>query len=127
MRTRGAAIQGGLAALGLVAAYTTWQRAPERAPGEATVVDAAKSDITKVRFDDGARWVELEPKPAGDEEGGIAIWMRLSAQPSPAPAPERYVRGNAGAERLLDKLAPLHATRALGVLPAAKLMELGLD
>src|SRR5438105_532356 len=39
MNVRGAAVQSGLAALGLVVAYTTWQREPERAPGEVLVVD----------------------------------------------------------------------------------------
>ena len=38
MNVRGAAAQGGLAALGLVVAYATWQRQPERAPGEVIVV-----------------------------------------------------------------------------------------
>ena len=42
MNVRGAAVQSGLAALGLVVAYGTWQREPERAPGEVVVVDASK-------------------------------------------------------------------------------------
>ena len=54
MNVRGAAVQSGLAALGLVVAYTTWQREPERAPGEVIVIDVNKSDVQKVRFDDGA-------------------------------------------------------------------------
>jgi hypothetical protein len=126
MRTRGAAIQGGLAALGLVAAYATWQREPERAPGEATVLDISKGDLNKVRYEDGAKWVEIEQKPDPSGEG-MSSWLRLAPKPSPAPAPERYVRGNPGADKLLDKLAPLHATRALGVLEAAKLKEFGLE
>jgi hypothetical protein len=126
MKTRGAAIQGGLAAVGLLLAYTTWQREPERAPGEATVIDVAKSDISKIRFEEGAKWVEIEPK-GKDDDGKDVVWVRTSAKPSPAPAPERLVRGNPGADKLLDKLAPLRATRALGVLDAAKLKELTLD
>jgi hypothetical protein len=124
MKIRGAAIQGGLAALGLLAAYATWQREPERAAGEATLIDVAKSDLGKIRFDDGAKWVELEQKA---DANGPAVWLRVAAKPSPGPAPERYLRGNAGAEKLLDKLAPLRATRALGLLEPAKLKELGLD
>src|SRR5438067_11878204 len=124
MKTRGAAIQGGLAAVGLVLAYGTWQREPERAQGEATVIDVAKGDIEKVRFEEGAKWVEIEQKPGDD---GPSAWLRTSAKPSPAPAPERYVRGNMGAEKLFEKLGPLRATRALGVLDAAKLKELTLD
>jgi Domain of unknown function (DUF4340) len=124
MKTRGAAIQGGLAAVGLLLAYGTWQREPEKAPGEATVLDVSKGDIEKVRFEEGAKWVEIDQKPGED---GPAAWMRVSAKPSPQPAPERYVRGGAGAEKLFEKLAPLRATRALGVLDAAKLKELTLD
>jgi hypothetical protein len=45
MNVRGAAIQSGLAALGLIVAYGTWQREPERAPGEVVVVDASKSEL----------------------------------------------------------------------------------
>src|SRR6185312_7152381 len=51
MNVRGAAVQSGLAALGLVVAYTTWQREPERAPGEVIVVDVNKSDVQSVRLD----------------------------------------------------------------------------
>ena len=39
MRARGATIQGALAGLGMLAAYGTWQREPERAAGEVTVLD----------------------------------------------------------------------------------------
>ena len=99
MKTRGAAIQGGLAAVGLLLAYGTWQREPERAQGEATVIDVAKGDIEKVRFEEGAKWVEIEQKPGDD---GPSAWLRTSAKPSPAPAPERYVRGNMGAEKLFE-------------------------
>jgi hypothetical protein len=125
MRARGAAIQGGLAALGLVAAYATWQREPERATGEVVVVDASKGDLTKVRYDDGQKWVELESrKEAGVD--GPAVWLKIAANEK-AKTPERVVRGNEGALKLWEKLAPLRATRALGVLTADKLKELGLD
>ncbi len=128
MNVRGAAIQSGLAALGLVAAYTTWQREPERAPGEVVVVDVNKSDVQKIRLDDGnGKWVELERrKEARDEEP--RVWMKVSADDkAKPPRPQREVPGNEGAERLWDKFAPLHATRALGTLKADKLKELGLD
>lgn len=126
MKTRGAAIQGGLAALGLVAAYVTWQREPERAPGEVVVIDAGKDDVTMIRYEDGAKWVEMIPKR---EDDGPAVWLHISAKPDgkPRPIPERLVRGNEGARKLLDRFTPLHATRALGTLDAAKLKELGLD
>jgi hypothetical protein len=123
MRTRGAAIQGGLAALGLLFAYGTWQREPERATGEVIVVDVNKSDLQKVRYDDGTKWVELESRKEAD---GPAVWLKVSPNAT-TKAPEREVRGNENALKLWDKLAPLRAQRALGTLPADKLKELGLD
>jgi hypothetical protein len=128
MRARGAAIQGGLALVGLTLAWTTWQREPEKAAGEAIVVDAGKADVVKVRYedntkDDAKKWVELESKK--DDDGASAVWLHLSANAT-AKTPEREVRGNDGAEKLWAKFAPLRATRALGQLSAEKLKELGL-
>ncbi len=128
MNVRGAAVQSGLAALGLVVAYTTWQREPERAPGEVVVIDANKDAVQKVRLDDGSgKWVELERrKEARDEDP--RVWMRIAADDKQKPPrPQREVPGNDGADRLWDKFAPLRATRALGTLKPEKLKELGLD
>jgi hypothetical protein len=126
MNVRGAAVQTGLAALGLIAAYATWQRQPDRAPGEVVVLDVNKSDVKSIRFDDGAgKWVELERRA----EQGLdepRVWLKIAADPK-TKAPERELPGNDGAGRLWDKFAPLHATRALGVMAADKMKELGLD
>jgi hypothetical protein len=124
MNVRGAALQSGLAALGLIVAYGTWQREPERAPGEVTVIDASKSELKRVRFDDGSgKWVELTRRSDGEEP---RVWLKLSGDAT-KKTPERELPGNEGAERLWDKFAPLHATRALGTLSADKLKEVGLD
>jgi hypothetical protein len=126
MNVRGAAVQSGLAALGLVVAYTTWQREPERAPGEVVVVDVNKSDVTSVRLDDGAgKTVELERRKDGRDEEP-RVWLKLSADIK-QKKPARELPGNEGADRLWDKFAPLRATRSLGTLKADKLKELGLD
>ncbi|MCU1280609.1 MAG: hypothetical protein JWM53_4155 [bacterium] len=126
MNVRGAAVQSGLAALGLVVAYTTWQREPERAPGEAIVVDVNKSDVQKVRFDDGAgKTVEMTQRKEGRDEEP-RVWLSLGPDLK-AKKPAREVPGNEGAERLWEKFGPLRATRALGALKADKLKELGLD
>jgi uncharacterized protein DUF4340 len=126
MNVRGAAVQSGLAALGLVVAYTTWQREPERAPGESVVIDVSKGDLQKVRFDDGAgKTVEMDARKEGRDEEP-RVWLKLSAD-AKLKKPARELPGNEGAERLWDKFGPLHATRALGVLGADKLKELGLD
>src|SRR5690349_16496655 len=108
MNVRGAAVQRGLAALGLVGAYTPWQREPQRAPGGVVVVDVNKGDVQKIRLDDGnGKWVELDRrKEARDEEP--RVWMKISKdEKAKPPRPEREVPGNEGAERLWEKFAPL--------------------
>jgi hypothetical protein len=131
MKTQAAAVQGGLAALGLIAAYTTWQREPERKAGEVVVVSASLGDVQKIRYEDGTstptKWVELEPRKEAD---GSRAWLRVSARgdaKAKTETPERELRGNESATKVLEKFAPLKATRALGVLPADKLKELALD
>ena len=124
MRARGTAIQGTLAAIGLVAAYSTWQRdATIDTPGEAVAVSASSSDLLKVRYDDSKSWMEME-RHSGDD----GVWLRLSAKEAgPTKTPERLVRGSGEAEKLFKRFAPLEAARGLGVLAADKLKEIGLD
>jgi hypothetical protein len=145
---RSAAIQGGLAVVGLLAAGLTWQREPERAPGEVTVIDSSKADVPHIRFEDEANvlmldrrsengepvvWVHLEPKapkpppPKADKKGDKAGPATPPPPPeAPAHAP-RDVRGNADALKLIDRFAPLISPRAFGVMQGDKLKELGLD
>jgi hypothetical protein len=136
---RSAAIQGGLAALGLLAAHLTWQREPERAPGEVVVIDGSKADVPRVRYEDddnilglerrtengeAVAWVHMEPKPvkvAADKPGDPP------PPPKPPSAPPRDVRGNADALKLADRFAPFVSPRAFGVVQGEKLKELGLD
>ncbi len=66
--------------------------------------------------DAGAR---ADAGPRGD--GGASA---LEIAP---PAPDRELRGNETAEKLLEQFSPFTASRALGVPDAAKLRELGLD
>jgi hypothetical protein len=137
--SRGVAVQGGLAALGLLAAYLTWQREPERAPGAVTVIDASKSDVTLIRYEDDANAVDLT-RPSGSD-----VWLHLvvkkAAEPKPdphgkpdakppaatPPPPPRDLPGGEGAKKLYDQFAPFTSPRAFGVLEPAKLKELGLD
>jgi hypothetical protein len=169
MNVRGVALQGTLAAVGLVAAFLTWQREPEGLPGEVTVLDISKRALQKVRYDDANRFVELSRDPQDEEtiwvllgdkprppppaapvadggvpDGGVASGTADGGTPLatvagaadaggppaqamlPPPQPPRQLRGNQMAEALLDRLAPLKGTRALGELDAKKLEELGL-
>ena len=148
MKARGAAIQGALALTGLVAAYATWQREPERSSGgEVVVLDLGRSELERVRYDDGSKWVELQRRSGNPEP---SVWVHLGSRPAAsadggvpdggAPdagavlatakepkVPDREVVGNDAAEKLLEKFTPLRASRALGALDEAKLHELGLS
>jgi hypothetical protein len=145
---RAAAVQGSLAALGLLAAHLTWQREPERAPGEVLVIDASKADVPHVRYDDTENALGLERRSEGGEP---VVWVHLEpkAQPVPPPPkpspgkpgdakatppppeapahPPRDVRGNPDALKLADRFAPLVSPRAFGLIQGEKLKELGLD
>ena len=136
---RSVAIQAGLALLVLVLAYTTWQRPPEKQAGEVFVLDITKNDLEKVRFEDqeAKSWSELAK--GKDDEGTLrqpaAVRLRQHRR-RPALGPSGHRRSSSRnawcaptrpAEQLFERFAPLRAQRALGVLDAAKLKELGLD
>ncbi len=127
MRVRGAALQGGLAAAGLILAYFSWQKEPEKAPGQVEVIEASKSDILKIRFEDGPKFTEIfdQAPPAGDDEDANRMWIRVSAKNDKMPAPERLLRGNDSSAKLVERFAPLRAARALGVLTPEKAKEFG--
>jgi hypothetical protein len=138
MTYRQVAVQGGLALVALVAAYFTWQREAELAPGEVVVVDINKGELTSVRFEDLERstWVELG---RASDEGEPFVSVHLSPQDEPKKPtgakeptiavnkiPDRIVRGSDAAEKLFASFAPLRASRGLGVLSPDKLKDLGL-
>jgi hypothetical protein len=131
MKARSAAVQGALAVAGLLAAYLTWQRPPEQSDGKVVVLRASKGEVRQIRFEDERRIVEVLPEQKG------AVWIRQTdkvtapaAEPAespliPPPRPREF-RGNEAALKLLERFAPLQATRGLGVLAQEKLEEVGL-
>lgn len=149
MTGRSAAIQGGLAVIGLVAAHFTWQREPERAPGAATVIDASKSDVSVVHYADKNTEVDFRRSAGGDND--VPLWIHIvkgdgalrhndpakdktkakdpAAQAAAKELPDtpRDLRGSDTAVRLVDNFGPLVSPRAFGVLDKAKLKELGLE
>ncbi|MBL9037189.1 MAG: DUF4340 domain-containing protein [Archangium sp.] len=152
MKARSTALQGTLAGVALVAAYVTWQRPKQDTAKDAVVVvDASKQSLEKIHFDDGTRFVELVRRteaPAGmwvtqgflegkspaavdagmrtvALDGGADAGAMLVSFTPPPPPPTREMRGSDRADNLYGRFAPLEATRALGVLPAEKLTELG--
>ena len=141
MTGRAAATQGGLAAVGLLAALFTSQRQPEHAPGSVTVIDATKMDVTHVHYTDDHNAVDFE-RGHGDKD--VPVWIHLvptaetpkpdaktkpetkTKEPAP-PAPPRDLVGSEQATKVLDQFAPLVSPRAFGQLDPAKLKELGLE
>jgi hypothetical protein len=139
MTGRAAALQGGLAALRRGGGDRTWQREPERAPGEAAVIEAAKSDVTRVRYEDADNILAIERRTEGGEP---LAWVHLEEKPhasapakpgdpptppTPPATPPRDLRGNPDALKLVERFAPLVSPRSFGVMEKAKLAELGLD
>lgn len=140
MTGRAAAIQGGLAAFGLLLAHFTWQREPEHAPGSVTVIDATKNDIARVHYADDKNSVDFSRGHGGSDP---PVWIHLipepektpppkpgakSEPPKPkAPPPPRDLAGGDPAVKVLDQFAPLVSPRAFGQLDAPKLKELGLE
>jgi hypothetical protein len=86
--------------------------AGRREPGRAT--DAGPAPV---------RPSDAGPRPDAGARGDAGI-PALELAP---PAPDRELRGNEAAEKLLEQFSPFTATRALGTLDAAKVRELGLD
>jgi len=148
VKARSAAIQGGLAAVGLIAAYVTWQRPKESLKSDSIViVDASKNSLERVRYEDGTRSVELTKKdrmlvslaflpgkrPVVDAgislvelDGGVDGGTMSVVVKPPEPSPDRTVFANDRADTVWAKLSPFEGTRALGKLPKEKLDEFGI-
>lgn len=140
MKASGVAVQAALAGVGLVAAYLTWQRPSDVAADAVTVVDATRAAVERVRYETAEGWVEVRPDRTLED----SAWVRTSAvvpeestqsaEDAGTPprvdakkaTPERELRGGEGARSLLNRFAPMTASRSLGVLPEDKLEELGL-
>jgi len=146
-------IHGALALAGLLAAYATWQRPKETVKADQVVIlDATKQSLEKVHYDDGSRFIDVTKRLEPDAR----LWVTLGYLPGQAPVvdaglsvelldggapdggalpvtvktseppPTRTMRANERADTLWGRFTPFTGTRALGVLPDAKLDELGL-
>ena len=152
MKARSTAVFGALALAGLIAAYFTWQRPKDTVKADSVVVlSATKQSLDSLHFDDATRfvdvvkhtdgetrwWVTLGFLPGktpvvdagtsvvamdGGVDGGV---LQVSVKPA-EPTPTRETLANDRADTLVARFMPLEASRALGVLPQAKLDELGL-
>ena len=128
MTGRALAVQSGIAVLGLVTVYATWQREPEHAPGAVTVIDASKSDVTLIHYDDESSAVDLTrgktgatrarrlAAPRHQAEGGdrsrIRRTRRRPPKPEAKPAPVPPPRDLPGAENAKQAV---RTVRAAGV------------
>jgi hypothetical protein len=153
VKARSVSIYGGLALVGLVAAYLTWQRPKETVKADqVTIVDASKQSLERVRFDDGTRFIDVVKRT----EPETRLWVTLGYLPGKAPVvdagiavesldggapdggalavtvktpeipPTRTMKTNERGDTLWTRFTPFVGTRALGTLPEAKLDELGL-
>lgn len=151
MKAQGAWAMGGLAVLGLAAAWGVAQRGPETGADAVVVLEAVRKDVQSVRYEDAAHAVELRPR---EGVGDGAVWVKTVTKAAPAGAgavdaglpdageseapdagtgappptpPDRELPGNELAQALFRRFSPLSAARGLGVVEPAKLPELGLD
>lgn len=153
MKASSAAVNGALAVAGLLAAYVTWQRPKEISNNDnVTVLEATKATLGKIRYEDGARILEVFVP-----EGEKAVWLRQEMVPTEltkvalpgidypdggvaldagaktveirpgVPQPPRVMRGNERADALRLRFTPFEAVRALGKLSPEKQKELGLE
>jgi hypothetical protein len=147
MKAQGAWAMGGLAVLGLAAAWGVAQRAPEAGSDAVVVLEAGRKDVQSIRYEDAVHAVELRPREGA---GDGAVWVKAVSKAAPAGAadagvpdagvaaaadagtaapqpPDRELPGNELAQALFRRFSPLSAARGLGVVESAKLPELGLD
>ncbi|MBM4781879.1 MAG: hypothetical protein GQE15_29725 [Archangiaceae bacterium] len=82
MKARSVAMTGALAGLGLLAAYTTWQRPKETAAASTNVkvLDASKQSLESVKYEDGQRFLSLK-RVEGE------LWVTSGWIPGKEPAP----------------------------------------
>ena len=146
MKAKSVTMTGALAGLGLVAAYTTWQRPKDTRSSTPTVkvLEASKQSLESVKYEDGQRFLTLkrvdgdlwvtagfipgkEPSDAGTSrlpldggfgpDGGALDGGFREVPNTPLTiTPTRETRANERAETALQKFMPFEATRALGVL-----------
>jgi hypothetical protein len=100
-------------------------RSPSLAPPDAGVSLDGGTGAPPLRVADGG----VLPRPDGGvgrnrADGGVE--SLLQALKEAPPPPDRELRGNETAEQLLDRVAPLMATRDLGQLGADRREQLGL-
>ncbi len=128
MNARAVAIQGGLALLGLTAAYLTWQRQPELQAGETFILDITKNELQKVVFEDDFNRSRVELEQVRDENGPyISVLLTRPETDKSKTGKPVLLRGNEAAKTQYERFAPLRAIRALGVLEESKLKDLHLD
>jgi len=126
MKATHALVHGTLALGALGLAYLAWQHPTETNPDEIRILKLSKGDLKAARFEDksSGTFVEVAPDPAGE---GALVTLSKRTIPGKPETPERIVRGDATAAKLLATLSALSASRKLGPLPEDKQRALGLS
>jgi len=89
-------------------------------------IDAGPRPAVMPVGDGGAGSVRA-PDAGTRTDAGVRNDAGVPALEIAPPAPDRELRGNETAEKLLEQFSPFTAARALGLLDAAKVRELGLE
>lgn len=82
MKSRSVAFTGTLAAVGLLAAYLTWQRPKESASASTMVkvLEASKQSLQSIKYEDGQRFLSLKRE-------GSDLWLTTGFIPGKEPVP----------------------------------------
>jgi len=102
---KGVLVQGVLAALGLVAVYTTWQREPDRAPGEVTVLNLGKKDLTSLHYEDDQTSVEVYQR-GETADGEPDVWVKIAEKPKAAASPTGSKTSSSTSDKVSSEKPP---------------------
>ena len=101
-------------------ARSPWLSPPDAGLDAGARLVTASADAGPARQLDGGPALSRLPD-GGTRDGGLSL-----SEIAP-PAPDRELRGNEAAEKLLEQFSPFTAARALGSPDAAKVREYGLE
>lgn len=133
---KGVIINSVLAVVGLVMAYSTWQKGEqkEKPAGEVTIFDCDKDKLQSITLEQKNKTIKLEMR---NEDGKALQWFKIDTQKAPAnqkdpkaaqPAKEtEQFAGNDAAKEFAASMAPMTALRSLGNVEKNMLKELELE
>lgn len=121
-------VHGGLAVLGLVLAYWTWNRPveSERAPEEQILVECSPDEFQGFSYTTTDRRMKLEKRTEGESSYFWVTSWRAAAEGAPEKN-EGFVADSVRLKEWLKTYAPLYAVRSLGAVSQDQLKEFKLN